>query len=350
MNIMELICKAEEGKSLDIDEVTQLMSITDAEELNSLYAAARNIRDKKFGSKTFLYSFVYFSTYCRNNCSFCYFRNSNKLPRYRKSKEEILQLSGGLRDAGINLVDLTMGEDPYMIKNNYENLLDIVRGVRETIDIGIMVSPGAMEKEIFPLLKEAGADWYACYQETYEKDIFTKMRLEQDYQNRINQRIWARESGILAEDGMLIGIGETVRDRADTILRMVNSGCEQIRAMTFVPQDGTPMENVAVRDSSDELKAIAVMRLLNQGCLIPASLDVEGTVGLKSRINAGANVITSIIPPHQNLAGVAQPELNIDDGHRSIDYVTDLLEEMGRRPATNAEYSAFLRENKAKLR
>jgi methylornithine synthase len=109
--------------------------------------------------------------------------------------------------------------------------------------------------------------------------------------------------------------------------------------MTFIPQKGTPLQNIAQPvDYTDELKAIAVMRLAHPDVLIPASLDVEGTGGLKSRVAAGASVITSIVPPDIGLAGVAQPEFDINDGHRSIDYVRNLAESLGRREATMKEF------------
>ena len=243
-----------------------------------------------------------------------------------------------------------MGEDPKMYADGNRELIDLVKSVRDTVDIGIMLSPGALPRETFAKVKEAGADWFACYQETYNKELFCKLRLEQDYQNRIDQRVWAREAGLLTEDGMLVGMGESPRDRADAALRMGSLGCQQIRAMTFVPQAGTPMEHIVPHDSTEELKAIAVMRLLFPDRLIPATLDVEGIAGMRTRIDAGANVVTSIIPPYQELAGVAQPELNINDGHRSVDYVIEMLENMGRRVASQSEYRTFLTEREAEIK
>ena len=59
------------------------------------------------------------------------------------------------------------------------------------------------------------------------------------------------------------------------------------------------------------------MRLAMPDRLIPASLDVDGIAGLEPRIAAGANVVTSIVPPDIGLAGVSQSELDIDDGLRT---------------------------------
>ena len=349
-DVYDLIKRAENGARLNLDEVEALMATKDAGEISEMYAAARRVRDRVFGNKLFIYGFVYFSTYCKNNCAFCYYWRTNDLLRYRKTKDEVLKLSASLEDAGVNLVDLTMGEDPRLYANGQAELLDLVKGVRDEVDIGIMVSPGAIDRETFPKLKEAGADWFACYQETHNRELFARLRLEQDYDFRANQRRWAMDAGILAEDGMLVGLGETPRDRAEAILCMGESGCDQIRAMTFVPQSGTPMEGLVPQDSTEELKSIAVMRLLFQDRLIPGSLDVEGIAGLKTRVDAGANVITSIIPPYEELAGVAQPELNINDGHRSVDYVINMIEDMGKKVATNSEYKNLLNERKAKLR
>jgi methylornithine synthase len=345
----ELIAKAERGEPLGTKDVFRLMSIDDKEGLEELYAAARRVRDKVFGKRIYTYGFVYFSTHCKNNCTFCYYRRSNTgIDRYRKSVEEIVDLSASLLDAGINLSDLTMGEDPVMYADDYKLLLDTISAVHDEVGISIMASPGALPERMFPAVREAGADWYACYQETYNRKLFESLRLEQSYDDRRNQKIWARKAGLLTEDGMMIGLGENVRDRADTIVTMGSLGCDQVRAMTFVPQVGTPMQDFTPYDSTEELKAIAVMRLLNHDKLIPCSLDVEGIAGLRTRIDAGANVVTSIVPPSKNLAGVAQHELDIENGNRSVEHVFEMLDETGHRHATATEYKAYLDSRRRK--
>jgi len=349
LSIAEIIDGAKSNTGLSRDDVMELLSVSRKDEISRLFSAASAVRDKVFGNKVFIYGFVYFSTYCRNNCTFCYYRRTNNLqPRYRKTKEEVLTLSGSLKDAGINLVDLTMGEDPLMCAGGYGELFEIIRGVRNEVGIPIMVSPGAVPENSFEKFRDAGADWFACYQETYNRELFSKLRSEQDFDTRMNQKIWAKKVGILSEDGIMVGLGETLEDRADSILKMGSSGCEQMRAMTFVPQKGTPMEYVRTAGPTDELIAIAVMRILFPERLIPASLDVEGIAGLKSRLDAGANVITSIVPPHEDLAGVAQHELDIDNGNRSVAHVLHMLDGMGKKAASNTEYETFLKKLKAK--
>ena len=345
MSVLEILDRAKKNREISRDEIVELLSVKDSE-VSDLFSAAAYVRDKIFGKKVFIYGFVYFSTYCRNNCAFCYYRRTNKLTRYRKTEDEVLALSASLKDAGINLVDLTMGEDPVMCADDYEDLLNIIRRVRDEVKISIMASPGAVPEDSFIKFKEAGTDWFACYQETYNRELFSKLRLEQDFDERMNQKIWANKAGLLTEDGIMVGLGETLEDRVDSMIKMGSLGCQQIRAMTFVPQKGTPMENVKPSEPMDELKSIAVMRLMYPDRLIPASLDVEGIAGLKTRLDAGANVITSIVPPHEDLAGVAQHELDIDNGRRSVEHVQNMLDGMGRKVATNTEYESLLRKLK----
>ena len=326
-----------------------LLITAEGEDREAVFEAARRVRDREFGRRTFLYGFVYFSTYCRNECSFCYYRRSNSIDRYRKTEDEIIDLARNIKGAGINLADLTMGEDPYMLKDGYANFLHLVSAIRDEVGIPIMASPGAVPEKRFPDLRDAGADIVACYQETYSRPLFAERRLGQDFDFRRNQKVWAMENGMLAEDGMMVGIGETVEDRVHAIREMVALGCDQVRAMTFVPQAGTPMERSGTVDTVNELLCLSAMRLLRHDVLIPATLDVEGIAGMRTRLDAGANVVTSIIPPDRELAGVAQGSMDIEEGHRCADYVIPLLREIGREPATAADLRREFDRRKERL-
>ncbi|NLI74406.1 MAG: methylornithine synthase PylB [Euryarchaeota archaeon] len=339
-----ILQKPLEGKQLTLTEIETLLSIRDTHLLERLFWTAREIREQYFRNKVFLYGFVYFSTYCRNNCSFCFYRCSNpESVRYRKSDEEIIELSSSLQDSGVHVIDLTMGEDPIIHNGGrYRRLIDIVQMVNDNVDIPIMLSPGAIPHNIFNKLREAGADWFACYQETHNRNLFKRLRPNQDYDFRLSQKMWAMESGLLAEEGIMVGVGECLHDRARSIELMKNLQVDQIRAMSFVPQNNTPMAHDTPSLFIDELVTLAVMRLVHPDKLIPASLDIEGINGLSSRLNAGANVVTSIIPPQQGLAGVAQHELDIDDGSRSVEQIENNLDDLGFSIAPLSDYVSLI--------
>ena len=160
----------------------------------------------------------------------------------------------------------------------------------------------------------------------------------QPFEERAEARAAARRAGLLVEDGLLTGIGDTPADRADSIVAMREAGWEQVRVMTFVPQAGTPLEDVRPAGDADELLTIACLRLAMPDRFIPASLDVDGIAGLERRLQAGANVVTSIVPPTVGLAGVSQAELDIDEGYRTVHGVLPHLERLGLRPAGVDEY------------
>ena len=345
-----IVDRAREGKDLADQEVTYLLGLRDEGSVSKLFEAARYVRDRNFGNKVFLYGFVYFSTHCKNNCSFCFYRRSNEESvRYRKNREEIVGLATALEDSGIHMVDLTMGEDPlYHGPSGNQELVDLVQSVDDAVKVPIMVSPGVMPMEMFSSLKEAGTDWFACYQETHNRELFSRLRPNQDYDVRLSQKAWAEEGGMLTEEGIMIGVGETISDRVNSIRMMGKLGVQQVRAMTFVPQHNTPMQGMPSTLTIEELVTLAVMRLVHQDKLIPASLDIEGVKGLRPRLDAGANVITSIIPPSNGLAGVAQHELDIENGERSKGNIEDMLELIGYRAADLTEYTGLVSERKAR--
>ena len=214
-----------------------------------------------------MYGFLYLSTHCRNDCAFCQYRRSNSaLERYRKPPEEMLEAAGRLAADGVHLLDLTLGEDPYYVEPaGFHRLLELVAALKEASGLPIMVSPGVLSAEQLVRLREAGADWYACYQETHNRDLFTRLRLEQDYDRRKRTRLEAAGCGLLAEDGLLTGIGESAEDLADSILDMAREPLNQVRAMSYVPHESTfpsTAGDTLEERRAHELLAIAAMRLV----------------------------------------------------------------------------------------
>ncbi|HOO04411.1 MAG TPA: methylornithine synthase PylB [Methanomassiliicoccales archaeon] len=335
---------AEEGPNLR--ETAFLLGLTQRQDLDRLYDTASKVREIHFSNEIFLYGFVYFSTYCKNRCAFCYYNCKNSVsPRYRKSPEEVLAISTMLERSGVHLIDLTMGEDPYYHGPvGWQRLVDLASKVHDTVGLPLMISPGVLPDRVLFDLTKAGVDWYACYQETYNRQLFRSLRVGQDFDVRLDQRLSAARLGMLVEDGMLLNVGESIGDRAYAIHQMKAYNMHQVRAMTFVPQVGTPLFREDRPTIEDELKMISVMRLVCQDRLIPASLDVEGTDGLKARIAAGANVVTSIIPPEGGLAGVAQHDLDIGNGRRTVPAVTRILETMDMEVASISHYKDYIQK------
>jgi len=239
-----------------------------------------------------------------------------------------------------------MGEDPALFNSagaGFDRLVDLAATVGQVTGLPIMVSPGVIPEDLLRRLTESGVTWYACYQETHNRKLFHQLRPGQDYDNRLETKLNAHRHKLLIEEGLLCGVGESSRDIAQSIEAMQALDADQIRVMNFVPQPGTPMERRIPAHPQREMLISAVMRLVFPNRLIPASLDVDGIDGLKQRLDAGANVVTSIVQPGEGLAGVAQHSLDIEEGKRTHASVLKVLETCGLRTATHEEYLAWIR-------
>ncbi len=346
MKLTAILNKSKLGIDLSYDEILFLLNRESKAEIERILETARFVRDKYFGNKIFMYGFVYFSNHCKNLCSFCLYRNGNNMvERYRKTTDEIVKTAVELKNSGVHLIDLTMGEDEYFL-NNPEILVDIVKKVKDATSLPVMVSCGVVENKILDKFKEVGADWYALYQETNNRKLFKSLRVDQDYDSRYNAKKYADKIGLLVEEGMLAGVGNSKEDSAKFILEMKVLNASQVRAMTFIPQSGTPLSKIKQSSFIDEILLIAVMRLVHKNVLIPASLDVDGLNGLEDRLNAGANVITSIIPPKEGYMGVANSSYDIDNGTRTIEGTKATLMKLGLEKADLSEYENYIEERK----
>ena len=347
-----ILKKALEEEPLTRGEVLYLLAPRGGEEQERIYEVARRLRERYFSNEIFLYGFVYFSTWCRNHCTFCFYRAPNTLcERYRKTDEEILDTAIRLAESGVHLLDLTMGEDPacYEGGEEFDRLLRLVKKAKKETSLPIMVSWGVTPDSVLERLPEAGADWFACYQETHNPDLFRKLRLNQDYQRRLEVKTQAKRLGMLIEEGILSGVGESLDDVVDSIEAMKAMEAHQVRVMNFVSQKGTPMAHFSSPHPERENRIIAILRLLLPHRLIPASLDVYGIDGLKGKLRAGANVVTSLILPSSELRGVAQSTLGICEGLRSAKAVLPVLTELGLRKASLEEYISWVKHEKERL-
>jgi methylornithine synthase len=330
------------------EEVRYLLSLRAPEALDRLFSTARAIRRRHFGRKVFVYGFVYFSTHCRNDCHFCQFRQSHvDLRRYRKTTQEIVAAACRLAESGVHLIDLTMGEDPVFLKAHGEHLIALVKEVRAATGLPIMLSPGVLQEELLTRLAAAGMDWYACYQETHNPALFRRLRVGQSFEARLDIKLAAKNRSLLVEEGLLLGVGESVHDLADAFAAMRQMDADQVRVMTYVSHPYSNLRPPERKHDLKELICIAVLRLLFPDRLIPASLDVEGLVGLESRLAAGANVVTSIVPPGKGLAGVASPTLDIDDERRTTAALGPILKANGLEQAELSSYTNYINQRRS---
>ena len=267
------------------------------------------------------------------------------MERTRKTLDEIVSAARSIAESGVHLIDLTMGEDPVYFNRGdggLTNLVEVVRRVRLETGLPVMVSPGVVPEELLGGFARAGADWYACYQETYSRPLFDSLRTGQSFQERFERKQAARKHGLLIEEGLLCGAGETAEDLAASLSAMRSLNPDQVRAMTYVPHPGTVLHPPPGSDKERELLVLAVLRLVFPESLIPASLDVEGLDGLAPRLRAGANVVTSLVPPGRGLGGVANASLDIEEARRTPGGIAPVLAACGLHVAGRQDYVEWM--------
>jgi len=137
---------------------------------------------------------------------------------------------------------------------------------------------------------------------------------------------------------------------ADELFEVMRSlEVSQMRAMSFVPQEGTPLQSWQEANPLREILILAILRLVFPDRLIPATLDVEGLSGLQARLDAGANVVTSLVPPGFGLAGVAQNSLDIADARRTMTSIAPELEKLGLQAASLEDYSSWIDDRRRQI-
>jgi biotin synthase len=125
-------------------------------------------------------------------------------------------------------------------------------------------------------LKSAGLDYYNHNIDTspefYEKIITTR-----DFQDRLDTLEAVRDAGLKTCCGGIIGMGETVRDRARMLQTLANlpQHPESVPINQLVAVPGTPLANAAAVDPFDFVRTIAVARLTMPAAAVRLSAGRE---------------------------------------------------------------------------
>lgn len=141
-------------------------------------------------------------------------------------------------------------------------ILAMVKGVK-ALGMETCMTLGMLKPEQATQLGEAGLDYYNHNLDTspeYYPDIITT----RTYQDRLDTLSNVRDAGINVCSGGIIGMGETLRDRAGLLVQLANlpNHPESVPINQLVRVEGTPLANEKDFDSFDFIRTIAVARIL----------------------------------------------------------------------------------------
>jgi biotin synthase len=148
-------------------------------------------------------------------------------------------------------------------KNPHERdmpyLEQMVKGVKE-LGLETCMTLGTLSDK---RLGEAGLDYYNHNLDT-SPEFYGNIITTRTYQERLDTLGKVREAGIKVCSGGIVGLGETVADRAGLLLQLANlpTPPESVPINMLVKVKGTPMENNEDVDAFDFIRTIAVARIM----------------------------------------------------------------------------------------
>jgi len=146
-----------------------------------------------------------------------------------------------------------------------KQLLAIAAMIREVRALGMetcatlgMLTPAQAQE-----LKDAGLDYYNHNLDT-SKEYYGEIITTRTYQDRLDTLQAVREAGMKVCCGGIVGMGETVTDRANLLLTLANlpQHPESVPINELVQVPGTPLHGAAAVDPFDFVRTIAVARIL----------------------------------------------------------------------------------------
>ena len=288
--------RARDGVSLNVDEATVLLHAR-GEDLTDLMASASRVRDAGLESagrpKTVSYSrkvFVPITRLCRDKCHYCTFVT---VPGKLKAAghgmfmdpDEIIDVARKGAALGCKEALFTLGDRPeerwpeakeWLDSRGYDSTLDYVRAmsIRVLEETGLLphLNPGVMSWQELSRLKPV-APSMGMMLETTSRRLFEEKGQahygspDKDPEVRLRTLTDAGRLNIPFTTGILVGIGETLRDRAESIMaiRKVHKSfghVQEIIVQNFLAKSDTAMRSVPDAGLEEFLATIAVTRMV----------------------------------------------------------------------------------------
>jgi FO synthase len=337
------LARARDGKALDLGEAATLLHAR-GDQLTELLGYAARTRDaglERAGRPGVItYSrkvFIPLTRLCRDRCGYCTFATvPGELASPYLSPDEVIEIAAGGAALGCKEALFTLGDRPedrwrqareWLDAHGYDDTLSYVRamaiGVLEETGLLPHLNPGVLGWQDFQRLKPV-APSMGMMLETTARRLYTERGAphfgspDKDPAVRLRVLEDAGRSNVPFTTGILIGIGETSAERADSIfaIRRVAreyGGIQEVIVQNFRAKPDTKMRGVPDADLDDLAATIAVTRLvLGPGARIQAPPNL---IGDQYRMILAAGIddwggVSPLTPDHVN---PERPWPQIDD-------------------------------------
>ena len=324
--IDEILNKAKQGKELTDNEFLELLNNDDEKELEKLFKTACEIRDNQ--SKVIkLTSTVHLTNKCQiqPRCEYCGFAEETSSTGYYnafyKSNGEILSAVKSIQEAHIPRVSCSGG---YGYKG--KQAVNACKIVKENSNLEILVNVGGdLTEKAVEELSNLGVDTICCNLETINEDVFYQRKPGDSLNQRILTCKRVGDAGIGLSSGLLLGLGESKEDRIKHLRYLSNfKTLEEIPIMGFNPYPDTPMANYPAFPLKEQLKMVAITRIMYPEITITMPTPTVGPENVEFSLKAGANNLATVIAdnyPHE-VKGVGSP--NYGNYNKVVDVIEKL--------------------------
>jgi FO synthase len=286
------LARARDGKALDQAEATTLLHSRGGH-LTRLLGYAARTRDAGLAAAgrpgVITYSkkvFIPLTRLCRDRCAYCTFVTvPGRLDSPYLSPDEVLKIAADGAALGCKEALFTLGDRPearwhqareWLDAHGYDDTLSYVRAmaIRVLEETGLLphLNPGVLSWQDFQRLKPV-APSMGMMLETTAARLFTEKggphfgSPDKDPAVRLRVLADAGRSAVPFTTGILIGIGETLAERADAIfaIRQVAreyGGVQEVIVQNFRAKPDTRMRGVPDAELDDLAATIAVTRLV----------------------------------------------------------------------------------------
>ena len=196
-----------------IEGFAALLSPAAGDMLEEIAVRAREETRKHFGNSVCMFTPIYTSNYCQNNCVYCGFNIHNKIRRACLTPDEVDIEMAAITESGLKEILILTGESRTRSDVDYIGMC-VEKASEYFSTIGIEVYP--MNTEEYRFLQERGADYVTVFQETYDPERYAELHLagpKRIFSYRFNAQERAIRAGMRGVAfGALLGLGDFRRD------------------------------------------------------------------------------------------------------------------------------------------
>lgn len=208
-NILDSIDK----EILNDFDFLNLLSPNAKKHLEKMAIKSNLIKQQYFGNTISLYTPIYISNFCNNNCIYCGFSKKNKIIRKHQNIKQIENEAREISKSGINHILMLTGEAREIDTIDYlEEAIKILKKFFNSVSIEVM----PLEEFEYDRLKKIGLDGLTVYQETYDKDVYDKVHVsgnKKNYHFRLDTAERAAKAGLRTIGiGPLFGLSEIKKE------------------------------------------------------------------------------------------------------------------------------------------